>query len=671
MGTKRTPIAWLAIMLSMDALGKSSGDYYLTLAAEEYHIKGGEPEGVCLPTTGAKRLGLGGCALRPLVSSLLRGRLLDGTPLVQNADSPKRRPGLDLTFSAPKDVSVFWGTAPTVLTRAVQGCHYDAVVKTVEDIEKNVCFSRRGKAGCHVVPASIIAAAFEHGTSRALDPQLHTHVLVFNVAVREDGSTGSLESKPLYDYKMVAGALYRAHLARFLQERLGVRIVRKGHSFGIAGIPQALCSEFSKRRHAIEQHLKEKGLNTAAAAAVAALNTRQAKQVVPPRSELFEQWQETAARFGVTPDYISKLAFRVRPVSDPSRINRVAEQTVQAFLDKSQAADRKTLLRETLCIAVKHGFDANSVCRAVDKHLENAPDIRKVSDSNRDPLYASAHTLDLQKRIAHSVERMSKRKGCSISPRALDRVFRQYSSPRDPTLEELKYHIRQLARASRKQRTWRIDRPILNRSCKRTVNDQHAHSVARLVGNKARVDVLREQSPDDRYVVLTCCREAWERAGYKVFGVSLSKAGAATLYHETGIEAMSFKRMELKIHPTGKFQAKHHIRQLWREARGKPTWSIKRFEADRETVIVVDGAERLSFEQMDTITRNVAKHGGRLLLVEGNSPGYGQPCTPFHEICKQLALEHPTSCPHSKASEPEQTPGQKRHNNGNSRELTR
>src|SRR5262245_1487663 len=94
-------------MLSISAI--ANGDYYLNLAQEDYYIAGGEPPGVWVGN-GAAKLGLKGQVTRQQLSSLLKGFSPDGTPLVQiqNTSNRERRQGWDLTFSAPKSVSILW-----------------------------------------------------------------------------------------------------------------------------------------------------------------------------------------------------------------------------------------------------------------------------------------------------------------------------------------------------------------------------------------------------------------------------------------------------------------------------------------------------------------------------------------------------------------------------------
>ena len=151
--------------------------------------------------------------------------------------------------------------------------------------------TRRGHDGLIKEGAGLVIATFEHGTSRAQDPQLHAHSLVMNLGVREDGTTGAITSKQFYTHKMAAGALFRAELAYGLKTELGLNLIREKTWFEISGVPEAVLETFSKRREEIERRLKESGFSSTKAAEVAALNTRSGKSH-KARAELFVEWQE-------------------------------------------------------------------------------------------------------------------------------------------------------------------------------------------------------------------------------------------------------------------------------------------------------------------------------------------------------------------------------------------
>src|SRR4029077_3692599 len=142
--------------------------------------------------------------------------------------------------------------------------------------------ARRGGKDRHLVSsAGSVAAAFDHRTSRAGDPLLHTHVVTANMTCVES-PTGprwrAIAGIGLYEHARAAGHLYQAHLRHLLARRLGVRFtpVVNGHA-EVVGVPDAVIDVFSKRRHEIEEVLAESANRSARAAQVATLQTRKAK----------------------------------------------------------------------------------------------------------------------------------------------------------------------------------------------------------------------------------------------------------------------------------------------------------------------------------------------------------------------------------------------------------
>lgn len=106
-----------------------------------------------------------------------------GEPSSRNAGHPKHKPGYDLVFSAPKSVSVTWAAAGPELQRRISEAQRRAVQAAIRYAEQSgAFFQREGKAGkTHVPLHEIAAATFEHSSSRAGDPDLHTHCVVANI----------------------------------------------------------------------------------------------------------------------------------------------------------------------------------------------------------------------------------------------------------------------------------------------------------------------------------------------------------------------------------------------------------------------------------------------------------------------------------------------------------
>jgi conjugative relaxase-like TrwC/TraI family protein len=151
----------------------------------------------------------------------------------------------DLTFSAPKSVSVLFAIADDTVSAAFLAAHEKAVAEAVAYVEREACFTRRGRNGVvRVRGDGFLAAAYCHRLSRAGDPQLHTHVVVANMT-RADGRWTSLEAHGLYEHKSAGGAVYRAVLRAEVRERLPWvwwRTVGRG-LFEIEGVPAGVLRE--------------------------------------------------------------------------------------------------------------------------------------------------------------------------------------------------------------------------------------------------------------------------------------------------------------------------------------------------------------------------------------------------------------------------------------------
>ena len=126
-------------MLSVAAMAGGQENYYLSLAAEDYYVNGGEPVGRWLGR-GAEVLGLVGEVTKTALRNLFLGFAPDGSrPLVQQQRTPDRtrQPGWDLTFSAPKSVSVLWSQIGAPERRVIERAHFAAVEKALQWVAAN------------------------------------------------------------------------------------------------------------------------------------------------------------------------------------------------------------------------------------------------------------------------------------------------------------------------------------------------------------------------------------------------------------------------------------------------------------------------------------------------------------------------------------------------------
>ncbi len=216
---------------------------------------------------------------------------------------PRRVVAYDLTFSAEKVISVLALLSEPRRRDILLAIHDDAVEKTLRlAAAMGLILNRRGKQGAVRLPATeSIVAVYRHLTSRDRDPQLHSHAVLFNICVRDDGSLGAIENRLLLTYKNALSALYRAELVRLLRERMGIVAIGKGIGIEIPGVPREVCELFSKRRAAVVGELNRKGLTSAEnrrAAEIAALGTRPRKDSATPLSQLQQDWHAQLAGIG-------------------------------------------------------------------------------------------------------------------------------------------------------------------------------------------------------------------------------------------------------------------------------------------------------------------------------------------------------------------------------------
>ena len=172
----------------------------------------------------------------------------DGTRLTQRA-SPRRRCVYDLTLSAPKYVSIM---ALLARDERIIAAHESAVIVALEAAEKLAAVRvRRGEAADSRQSrqtCNIVAALFTHGESRALDPQLHTHGVTFNVTHDPtEQRLKALEARPFYDQARSLTQLYRAHLTESLHALGYDTYEDRYHCPQIHGVSPKLMGRFSKR----------------------------------------------------------------------------------------------------------------------------------------------------------------------------------------------------------------------------------------------------------------------------------------------------------------------------------------------------------------------------------------------------------------------------------------
>jgi conjugative relaxase-like TrwC/TraI family protein len=315
-GASAVPQAHTAGVLTIAKLGAGQESYYLSKVArgiEDYYSGDGEAPGMWMGRC-AQRLGLAG----EVPGSQLRAGLAGRNPITdeQLAGTPgaRRVPGWDLTFCAPKSVSVLYALGDRPTSAAVVDAHEVAVAQALSYLEAHATVSRRRIDGVihQVVGEGLAIAAFRHRTSRAGDPHLHTHALALNLVERVTGGWGAMHSPMLYRHARTAGFVYQAILRSELTHRLGVgwEPVRNGYA-EIAGVDGRLIAAFSKRHAEIASELGDVTDRSAREVEIAQRRTKSPKLGIDG-SKLHQRWHDEAEAIGIDPTTLGR-AVRNQP----------------------------------------------------------------------------------------------------------------------------------------------------------------------------------------------------------------------------------------------------------------------------------------------------------------------------------------------------------------------
>ncbi|WP_340266964.1 MobF family relaxase [Sphingobium mellinum] len=286
------------MVASVSALTSSAqaSSYY---EVDDYYAEGGLSPSQW-QGKGAEALGLTGEVDRDQFRALLDGRIDDQQLGTVRDGQVEHRPGWDVTLSAPKSVSIM---AEVAGDRRLIEAHGQAVKTAMAHVERHMAATRIRDGGnvTREATGNLVVASFQHGTSRAHDPQLHTHNVIMNATQGEDGAWRSLEPRAIYQLQKQIGAIYRQELAMKVRE-LGYEIeAGKESMFEIRGVSTEVIEAFSTRSAEIEAALAERGTSREAASAiekqVATLDTREAK-VAADHAGLVAEWRETAVKAG-------------------------------------------------------------------------------------------------------------------------------------------------------------------------------------------------------------------------------------------------------------------------------------------------------------------------------------------------------------------------------------
>jgi conjugative relaxase-like TrwC/TraI family protein len=484
--------------------------YYSDLAKDDYYLDGGEPNGVWAGKA-SKLLDLSGDVEIESYINVMHGFTPDKQyKLCQNSGAD-RRYGWDLTFSAPKSVSAVWARADNDLKSKIQQAHFKSTKAAIAFIEDNAAVTRRSNSGLQREKVTgLVAATFEHATSRAQDPQLHTHCLIANAAPRKDGSWGTIESRDLYLWHKAAGTLYRAELSSQLLS-LGFEIEKDGDAFKLPIVPDKICTHYSKRGEMIKAELAKRGnaKSCSKSGDVAALATRVKKENVN-RSILYQEWHEELDELGFTENVILK------------ELSQSKQETL-SWLNEIE----KPKLELTLDTLEEHVSKQKSVFRMQDIY-KSAAEIAQVSGGGAEKSEEIAKEF-IEQKFSISLGLDEKHNALFTTQAVIDNEKAMING----------------AKELRKQNKFMLDHHVINASIavkSFPLSEEQKEAVFSACQNNA-FDIIQGSAGAGKSALMDCVSNAYKGSGYRVIGCSIAKSAANNLAEEANIETFTIAKL--------------------------------------------------------------------------------------------------------------------------------
>ncbi len=416
----------------------------------------------------------------------------------------EHRAGWDATFSAPKSVSL---TALVGSDDEVRQAHRESVKIALDEVEKYVQARLGGNYPAETT-GKWVAAVFEHDSARPVNgysaPQLHTHVVFFNVTETQKGETHSIQPHELYRSQQYGTAIYRSELALRLKE-LGYEVEQgKSCQPEIKGYTREYLEASSPRSQQIKDHLEQHGVSGAAAAQIAAHQTRDIKQTSITREEMQDKHRELAAKFG-------------------NQHERVISEAQTRQVEELSPQDKQRTIESALTYSREKNFERQAV--ADERDL--------MRDSLRRSM-GSASFAEVHERFEHRVS-------------SRDLIERENRSPgRAFTTDQMITYERDTIEAMRAGKNQH--EMLASSESRREIEQKHDHltasqraAVDQILSSQDKVTALEGTAGAGKTTALAAIREGAEREGYEVRGLAPTSRAAHKLA-ESGIESGTLQR---------------------------------------------------------------------------------------------------------------------------------
>ncbi len=566
----------------------------IAMGREDYYAKGAERSGQFIGR-GAEALGIAGQPADALALERLFGHGADprdGSPLGRGFDPDNERSvaGFALTFSPPKSVSTLWALADEKASAQVLAAHEAAVAASLSFVERHAAFTRRGHNGVlQVDTEGLLAAAFVHRTSRAADPQLHTHVLVANKVRAEDGAWLALDGRELFATQKATGMLYKAALRGELTQRLGVQwtAVDDNGVAEIEGVPQLLVNHWSARRQQVKTLGDELIANRAAEVGrsltdneraecfqIAAYRTRTPKvDADTPTEQLRGHWRAEAEAWGLAPErWTADVLQRSSRTTAPMSADEVAAAVIVRLEERSATWTRAEIVEEVSRLV--GGVDAASVRERVDKLADFVLGDAEVL-SLAGPLPEEAQSVLCRRDGMRQTERHGATRFTTRTTLAREAAVLEFVD------------------AGRDANAAVVDADCVERVlAMSTLGEEQREAVRGLVMGGERVALLVGPAGAGKSRALEAARRCWASQSFDPIGLAPSAMAAQVLRDEAGLRSDTLAKF------------------LYDYERGQ-----SKFIIDHHSVLVLDEAGMARSDDLGRLLAIVERHDAKAVLV--------------------------------------------------------
>jgi conjugative relaxase-like TrwC/TraI family protein len=410
-------------VLTVTKLGNA--EYLISSVAvgiDDYYVGSGEAPGVWHGHLAAE-LELSGVVDADDLRALLVGDRPGAGVALLEGHRGRTVAAFDLTFSAPKAVSLLWAFAGPEVSAVASIAHVEAVAVALDFIERRAGATRLQVDGDRRrIPTGLAVATFVHRTNREGDPQLHTHAVVANVGRRPDGTYAAVDAAPLYEWAKAAGSVYQEELRCRLTAELGVEWgPDRNGCREIVGFDPGWLRTFSKRTVAIEGHLAGAAPEDAdpttrmRARDAASLATRPAKDRSYTPEMLRERWQGEADGIGMPLGHAleAQVCGRTAPELQPTL---AWDELVDSLIDpETGLCSRRARFKEAHVVeqvaALGAGrLDVAAVERLAAGFLESDEAVLLNDRTGRSPEYSTVDHLLTEDAVLYHLDRLIARR---------------------------------------------------------------------------------------------------------------------------------------------------------------------------------------------------------------------------------------------------------------------